>query len=304
MSRNILARLGAPVAVILVVLASACGGGGEEDSDVEREQFFATDPFGLEPGLAIVKMTHQGKGNFVVNLLSARQEETARAPAPIKFSGGQNGEGNAETSIALVDETGPINISRAVNIPAAGKHLFDVKADGPWTIEVEQPRPSSAPKKTSFTGGDDAATDFFELSSGVKTISLTTLTSASAATSDETTSDEKVYGFSLLNEDGNVAEVSVLDQGEVRSDSGWTTTWLTVEIPEEGIYLLGIRAEGLWSVEIAEGEQPAVSEQPRSINILGMSASRVIGLFVVPIVLGIIIFWGLKGRARKHPGET
>lgn len=301
MSRNILARLGAPVAVILVVLASACGGGGEEDSDVEREQLFATDPFGLESGLTIVKMTHQGKGNFVVNLLSARQEETARAPAPIKLSGGQNGESNAETSIALVDETGPINISRAVNIPAAGKHLFDVKADGPWTIEVEQPRPSSAPKKTSFTGGDDAVTEFFELSSGVKTISMTTLTSESAATSDETT---KVYGFSLLNEDGNVAEVSVLDQGEVRSDSGWTTTWLTADLPEEGIYLLSIRAEGLWSVEIAEGEQPAGSEQPRSINILGMSASRVIGLFVVPIALGIIIFWGLKGRARKHPGET
>ena len=302
MSRNILARLGAPVAVVLVVLASACGGGGgEEDSDVEREQFFATDPFGLESGLAIVKMTHQGKGNFVVNLLSARQEETARAPAPIKLSGGQNGESNAETSIALADETGPINISRAVNIPAAGKHLFDVKADGPWTIEVEQPRPSSASKKTSFTGGDDAATDFFELSSGVKTITLTTLASESAATSDETT---KVYGFSLLNEDGNVAEVSVLDQGEIRSESGWTTTWLTADFPREGIYLLSIRAEGLWSVEIAEGEQPAVPEQPRSINILGMSASRVIGLFVVPIALGIIIFWGLKGRARKHPGGT
>ncbi len=291
--KNILARLGAPIAVLLMALASSCGGAEqqEEDSTVEQEQFFATDPFGLEPGLAIVKMNHQGDGSFVVNLLSARQEETTRAP-PIKFSGDQNGGSNTEMSAALADETGPVSVSRAVNIPVAGRHLFDVKADGPWTIDLEQPRPSSAPRTTSFSGSNDAATDFFELSSGAKTITMSSY------------SEKGSYDLSLLDEDDNYAGVSVLDKGEDWTGSGWSASWLTVDIPEEDIYLFNVQADSLWSIEIAEGEQPAGLRQPTGTDVLGVRLDLVIGVLMVPVVLAIIILGGLRGRAREHPGGT
>src|SRR5204862_18883 len=79
---------------------------GEDENP--KSQLFATDPFGLESGLAIVKMSHQGKGDFIVNLLSANQEETAEAPEPVEFSGDKNGGSNTEVAIALADETGSV----------------------------------------------------------------------------------------------------------------------------------------------------------------------------------------------------
>src|SRR5919199_1893152 len=113
MTKNALAGCCALVAVFLMVVGTACGGeqGSTEDTDQKsklfsvksqdsagedknpKSQLFATDPFGLESGLAIVKMTHQGKGDFVVNLLSANQEETVPKSQPMEFSGDpSNGE--------------------------------------------------------------------------------------------------------------------------------------------------------------------------------------------------------------------
>ena len=74
MSRRILTLFCAPVSVALIAIAGACGSVEEQPPE---SQLFATDPFGLESGLAIVEMTHQGEGDFAVALLSATQEETA-----------------------------------------------------------------------------------------------------------------------------------------------------------------------------------------------------------------------------------
>ena len=78
--KNTLTVCGALVAsVVLAVAAGACGGGGQEDSaadeQVPESQPFATDPFELEPGLAIATMTHYGEGDFVVTLLSTKSQE-------------------------------------------------------------------------------------------------------------------------------------------------------------------------------------------------------------------------------------
>lgn len=106
----------------------------------------ATDPFQLQDGLAIFKMTHQGDRNFSGTLLDS------------------NGQRAGGFDSLLVNAIGPFNGSKAVQT-TAGQYLIDLKAGGPWTITVEQPRPSSAPKTTSFEGNSQTATDLFQLPS-------------------------------------------------------------------------------------------------------------------------------------------
>jgi hypothetical protein len=294
-AKNTLAICGALVAsVVLAVAAGACGGGGQEDpaedEHVPESQLFATGPFELEPGLAIATMTHYGEGNFVVTLLSTNQEETERTPGPIEFSGGPNDEpndeSNTEVAIALADETGPVQVSRAVNAPVEGRHVLDVKADGPWEVEVEQPRPSSAPTMTSFSGGDDAATPFFWLSGGLKTITMNTQGKGTSA-------------VSLLDKDGNVVNFSSVSEGYDQSGPSLpATASATVDVPQDGIYLFDVRSDGLWKIEIAEGEQPVRDNaEPPWGKIMGSVPSETWVSALVGIVLALtVLFFGSRGR--------
>jgi hypothetical protein len=229
------------VLVAPVVIANACSRHGSSGTEQAKEsQLFVTNPFELEPGLAIVKMTHQGEGDFVVNLLPMDQEEST-TPERIEFFGDETGGSYTEAALALANKKGSANISRAVNIPTAGKHAFDVKASGPWTIQVEQPRPSSAPKPTRFSGNDDTATPFFQLSSGSKNITVT----------NPVAGDLKI---SLLDKDGNEVKRILGDEtGQANQDEG-TTISSTVDIKEDGIYLFDVQADGLWTIEIADAK--------------------------------------------------
>ncbi len=245
MIRNVLIGYGALiVAIILAGIASAYGGGGQ-GSVVEKQsqnsQVYATDPFRLEPGLAVAKMTHSGEGSFVVNLVSAMQEENLAAPEKIKFSEDQYGGSNTEVAIALAEEAGPVTISRAVSIPVGGKHLLDVKADGPWMVEVEQPQPDSAPRTTSFSGDDDTATPFFSLSSGSKQIDISNPLQAN-------------LNVSLLDSYGNVVKSGLANETGQAGQTPSSTATSTVYIPEDGVYLFNVRADGLWTIEISDAE--------------------------------------------------
>ena len=289
--KNTLTVCGALVAsVVLAVAAGACGGGGQEDSaadeQVPESQPFATDPFELEPGLAIATMTHYGEGDFVVTLLSTNQEKTERTSGPIEFSGGPNDESNTEVAIALADETGPVQVSREVNAPVEGRHVLDVKADGPWEIEIEQPRPSSAPKTTSFSGGDDAATPFFWLSGGLKTITMNTQGKGTSA-------------LSLLDKDGNAVSFSSISEGNDQSNPSLpSTASATVDVPQDGIYVFDVRSDGLWRIEIAEGEQPVRDDtEPSRGQIMGSVPSETLVSALVGIVLALtVLFLGSRGR--------
>ncbi len=182
------------VAVVApALIANACrSGGGQGSATVEEkkveEQLFTTSAFELQPGLTIVEMSHQGQGSFVVDLLPAEREKIS-TPEQIEFSGRQDDGNNAKAVLTLANRTGPVDISRAVRIPDAGDHVFEVKADGPWTVEVDQPNPSDAPQMTSFSGDDDTATPFFQLTSGLKEV-----TTSSPAGGD--------LQVSLLDKDG------------------------------------------------------------------------------------------------------
>ena len=276
-SRRKLTLFCAPVAVAFIATAVACGSVEEQPP---QSQLFATDPFGLESGLAIVEMAHQGEGDFAVALLSATQEETAAPPEPIEFSNEQDGGSHTEVASALADASGPGTFSQAAHIPTEGKHLLQVKADGPWNIKVEQPRPSSASRITSFSGDANTATPFFELSGGIKTITMTSFGGG--------------FKVSLLDEDGKVANNPKLDEGKREAGAGRESAWITSDFSEGGIYLFNVQSDGLWTIEISDGEQPVDDVQPRGIELLGVPLSLLIGVLVVPAAIGIVLLWGLK----------
>jgi hypothetical protein len=77
----------------------------------------ATQLFELSGGLHRVEMTHQGDANFSVDLLD------------------ENGE--SVVPMGLVNEIGPFEGSRAMQVPDDGIYLFSTQANSPWTIMVE-----------------------------------------------------------------------------------------------------------------------------------------------------------------------
>jgi hypothetical protein len=300
-SKNVLLAVGGALVAIGVVLALVFGIYGEdgedsaavaEEEEAQVSRLSATDTFALEPGLAIARMTHQGEESFVVNLLAVEQEEDDEAdgaPKKIEFSGDQSGGGGTAGAFNLANKTGLTNLSKAEHIPASGRFMLDVVADGPWTIELEQPRPSSASETTSFSGEDVTATPFFWLPSGTKTL---TMISEGGGGGD--------FDFSLLDENGKPEGFSWLDEQRGQDGSGRPTVSSTVEVHEEGIYLFDVREEGLWTIQIADGDPPAeFGESSSGIEVLGVPLVLIIGALVpVALALPILLAIGPKGRTE------
>lgn len=90
----------------------------------------ATDRFALEAGLSVFRFEHAGEGHFAVWLLDSQGERVD----------------------LLANDAGPIEGAKSEHIETAGNHVLDVKADGPWSVRVEQPRPASAPAPGSYAG--------------------------------------------------------------------------------------------------------------------------------------------------------
>lgn len=174
----------------------------------------ATEPFELESGLVIFEMTHQGDGHFSGTLLD------------------QNGQQAAGVDSLLANVVGPFDGSRAAQAKA-GRHVIDISASGPWTITIEQPRPSSASQTTNFTGNSQAATDFFQLSEGLKTFEMT---------------HQGGGHFSVALLDANGAQAAGMDS-LVANDVGPFDGSKAVRVPKGGIYLLQVDADGPWSVQ-------------------------------------------------------
>jgi len=240
-TKNILAVCGVLAAIVApVVLINAIGGWHGSDEEEEPEtQLSATTSFDLDSGLAIVEMTHQGEGDFLVDLLPVEGEDAAATPARIEFFGdGSDGSGTNPAHI-LAEEVGSVDTSRAVGIRTAGEHVFDVKATGPWTVRVEQPRPSDAPSPTTFSGNDDTATPLFQLSEGPKEITATNPAGGKLK-------------VSLLDGDGNEVESLPEDQSGQAEGKLPTTLSSTVDIEEAGVYIFDVQADSLWTVEISD----------------------------------------------------
>jgi hypothetical protein len=76
--------------------------------------------FRVAGGRTVFRFQHQGQASFIVGLLTSRGEEI---------------EG-------LVNELGTTNGSTARGLEG-GRYLFNVEADGPWSIRIDQPRAAS-----------------------------------------------------------------------------------------------------------------------------------------------------------------
>jgi hypothetical protein len=157
-------------------------------------------------------MSYQGEGNFIVRLLGEPGEQA-------------NG-------VLLANEIGSSEGSEAVKT-SAGQHLLDIEARGPWTIKIEQPRPSSAPESGSYeyhTG--KTATDLFHLGQGLKRF-------------DMTHQGSRNFTVWLLDKNGGQVNGGLL-ANEIGSYEGSRA----IQVPKDDIYLLQVEADGPWSVEV------------------------------------------------------
>jgi hypothetical protein len=139
---------------------------------------------------------------------------------------------------------------------------------------------------TSFTGGDDAATPFFWLSGGFKTITMNTQGKGTSA-------------VSLLDKDGNPVSFSSVSEGNDQSNPSLpSTASATVDVPQDGIYVFDVRSDGLWRIEIAEGEQPVRDDaEPSWGQIMGSVPPETLVSALVGIMLGLtVLFLGSRGR--------
>lgn len=207
----------------------------------------ATERFSLESGLAIFKMTHSGQANFIVTLLDS----------------------NGERVGSLVNEIGPFDGSKAEKIPAAGEYILDVTASGPWTIDIKQPQPDTAPSiPQSLTGHGQQASQMFSAGSGLATFKMTHDGSANFIVTLLDSNGERIG--SLVNEIGPF-------------DGSKAT-----RIPKGGIYILDIAADGNWTIDI-EGEEytekEAQAENEKTSNNT-TSSSETEGCFIATAAYG------------------
>jgi hypothetical protein len=106
----------------------------------------ASAKFRLQAGLSTWQVSHAGRSNFQVSLLSS----------------------DGKTTVMPVNEIGRFRGTQAVRVAKAGEYLLNVKADGKWAIRIEQPRPADAPKKPlEVTGKGPSVTRFVTLPKGV-----------------------------------------------------------------------------------------------------------------------------------------
>jgi hypothetical protein len=127
--------------------------GGQEEAEPPRQkvdtQSFEGTERNAEPrfkaagGLAIFRLTHAGRQNFVV----------------------QVGQGANVTSL-IVNTVGDFDGSKAVGL-APGDYTMKIRSSGRWTVEIDQPIPGSAPSAPQKLSGDgQTATSFFRLRAG------------------------------------------------------------------------------------------------------------------------------------------
>jgi hypothetical protein len=142
------------VAVLLITGVVALAGHGRSDGrepaagPIKRSGAGdqASTKFRLQAGLSTWQISHDGRSNFQVSLLS----------------------GDGKTTVMPVNEIGRFRGTQAVRVAKAGEYLLNVKADGKWAVTIEQPGPADAPNKPlEATGKGPSVTGFVTLPKGV-----------------------------------------------------------------------------------------------------------------------------------------
>lgn len=165
-----------------------------------------SDSFYLEEGLAVVDLSHSGTSNFSVRLLSTTSDDTEY----------------------LVNEIGSYGGMMAFYVDEAGEYIFDIDADGGWSIVLEQPRyVSGAEFVESFSGEGAVVTDYISVEEGL-------------AVFDFTHDGESNFIVQVLDESG---ETVAYLANEIGSYEGSVAEYL-----DEEVYRFFIDADGAWTM--------------------------------------------------------
>lgn len=226
------------------VVARAGGDGDDGGGDGEGQASETSSSEQTESRSDVdCEVTNRGEGNSTeANCITTEQGD-------IECVENETGTGNSDVSVGLLDEdggatrigedpddpTGSANRTRLMTSSSqaagtdGGRHQLAVRAKGPWTVRVEQPRPADAPRKVSFSGDRETATGFFRMSRGTKDFEMTHR-------------GEGRFTVRLLDENGaKVGKSLAKKKGPFRGST-------SVGVPRDGIYLLQVDADGPWSV--------------------------------------------------------
>jgi hypothetical protein len=169
----------------------------------------ATKAFTVDGGVTVMRFQHRGQSNFIVDLLTSRGEEV----------------GN------LVNEIGTINGSTGQALDS-GRYLFNVEADGPWSIRIEQPRPASGRglPTTASGRGHSIAGPYQGTGAGVRF---------------------ELRHRGQANFIVDVLDVDGQELGNLSNEIGSFQGSQVGEVPE-GVFWLRVQADGNWSVQMRE----------------------------------------------------
>jgi hypothetical protein len=169
----------------------------------------ATKAFTADGGMTVMRFQHRGQSNFIVDLLTSRGEEV----------------GN------LVNEIGTTNGSTGQALDS-GRYLFNIEADGPWSIRIEQPRPASGRglPATASGRGHSIAGPYQGTGTGVRF---------------------ELRHRGQANFIVDVLDVDGQELGNLSNEIGSFQGSQIGEVPE-GVFWLRVQADGNWSVRMRE----------------------------------------------------
>ncbi len=133
----------------------------------------------------------------------------------------------------LVNEIGNFQGSKAIGLPV-GEYTLDIATNGQWTVGIDQSVPEeapAAPKKLEGTGA--TASEFFSLKTGPARFRLTY-------------DGGGLFAPQLIKaSDGTVITLLANELSKFNGEK-------TVQVPEDGIYLVDVTASGKWSIDVAQ----------------------------------------------------
>ena len=174
----------------------------------------ASQKFALTEGLSIFTMKHLGSSNFAVWLM----------------------DGNGEKVEPLANTIGNFMGAKGVGIFASGDYILDIATEGPWTVDITQPKPETAQSvPVSFRGMGPQVSQFFTLNPGLATFNMTH-------------NGKNNFIIWLLDSKGNKIDLLVNETGIFDGSKA-------TGIKDSGIYCLDIYAvdaDGNWKIDISQ----------------------------------------------------
>lgn len=169
-----------------------------------------TESVTLDQGLYIITADYQGPDNFMVDLYDSQDE----------WQG------------AIFNEMDSYQGTTVMPVESKGDYYFEIEAEGNWALRFEKPVKSENIRElTSISGKSDSVSEYFKLSGPVKIF-----------TSNHHESNDDNFVVYLFDENGEEVAIIANEIGDCKCKE-------TVNIPD-GIYMLQVKADGNWDVQI------------------------------------------------------